>query len=222
MENEDLIRLQMQDTRESLTDKLETLEKKLADSVEVATSAVNDTVAGVKETVHDSVESVKSAVDVKAHVDHHPWIMIGGSVLCGYVLGTMLSGDRESRREREPAPAPAKPQHTHGNGKHKQKEQRADPSAMASTSWLSAVEPELRQLKSLALGATLGTVREILAKEIPPNMAETLRAIIDGVTKKIGADPIPSTDFTSTQTAATATQSRSGATGALEMDKPRW
>ena len=86
MENEEVIRHRMEQTREALTEKLETLEQKVADSV----SAVTDTVASVQEKVHEGVESVKDAVDVKAHVERHPWLMLGGSVLCGYVLGDLL------------------------------------------------------------------------------------------------------------------------------------
>ena len=48
MENEEVIRRQMEHTRESLTDKLETLEDKLLHSVQQATSAVTETVAKIR------------------------------------------------------------------------------------------------------------------------------------------------------------------------------
>ena len=109
MENEELIRQKMEHTRESLTDKLETLEDKLLSSVHQATSAVTETVASVKETVNDSVESVKDAVDIPAHVDRHPWLAFGGSLLCGYMLGSMFGGARSPRQAAAPLQLPLPP-----------------------------------------------------------------------------------------------------------------
>jgi len=173
----------MEQRREALTEKLETLEQKVADSV----AAVTQTVASVQEKVHEGVESVKGAVDVKAHVDRHPWLMLGGSVLCGYILGDLLLAERPKGPERKftltPTPTPIQE-----NG-----HQRAEPKANAN--WLQGFEPEIRHLKGLALGAALGTVREMLTDEVPPHMAAHLRDIIDAVTKKAGGEPLPSSDW---------------------------
>ena len=188
MENEELIRHQMENTRESLTDKLETLENKLLGSVQQATSAVNETVASVKETMNEGMESVKDAVDIPAHVDRHPWLALGGAVLGGFMLGNLLSRTLEPRQYRAAA-LPAPP--TNGSGR-----QQATPeTAIAGASWLSALEPEMQHLKGLALGAALGTLREMLTEEVPPHMADQLRDIIDGVTKKLGGDPLPGSDW---------------------------
>jgi ElaB/YqjD/DUF883 family membrane-anchored ribosome-binding protein len=190
MENEEVIRRQMEQTRESLHEKLETLEQKVTNSV----TAVTDTVASVKEKMHEGVESVKDAVDVPAHVERHPWLMLGGSVLCGYVLGNLLSRDRN----RAPASQPAEPRMIYGNGRQQPPRQEA---AGPSKSWLSAFEPEIRHLKGVALGATLGTFRELLIEQAPPHMADKLREIIDAVTKKAGGEPIPSSDWAATKPA---------------------
>ena len=45
------------------------------------------------------------------------------------------------------------------------------------------------------MGVTLGTVREMLTAEVPAHMAAHLRDIIDGVTKKAGGEPLPSSDW---------------------------
>lgn len=185
MENEELIRQKMEHTRESLTDKLETLEDKLLSSVHHATSAVNETVATVKETVSEGVESVKGAVDIQAHVDRHPWLALGGSGLCGFMLGSMLGGAKEAR-QRPAVPLPPLPPSDVG---------RSQSDASAGTSWLDRLEPEIRHLKGLALGVTLGMVREMLSGQAPPHMAGHVREIIDGVTKKLGGEPVPSSDL---------------------------
>ena len=72
----DLIRRQIDETRSSLTDKLETLE-----------GQVRETVQNVKERV----ESVKRSVNLKYQVEQHPWAMIGGMALAGFAFGTLVS-----------------------------------------------------------------------------------------------------------------------------------
>jgi len=184
MENEELIRRQMGETREALNEKLETLEHKVARSV----FAVTETVANVQEKVTEGVESVKEAVDVKVQVDRHPWLMLGGSVLCGFVLGELLSREREkpsaSHFTLTPRPEP--------NGRPPADKQQASSSG---ANWLSKFEPELQHLKGLALGVTLGTVREMLTAEVPPHMADHLREIIDAVTEKAGGETLPRSDW---------------------------
>jgi hypothetical protein len=195
----------MERTRESLTDKLETLEQKLVDSVQEATTAVADTVTSVKETMNEGVESVKDAVDVKAHVDRHPWLMLGGSIFAGYVLSNLLAGGKKS----VPAQPESQAMHFPANGRHSTEK----PAAAATGSWLGPVAPELEHLKGLALGVALGTVREMLTKEVPPHMAEQLRSIIDGITQKMGGEPVPSSDFAASTCASSTCEGAEATAG---------
>jgi ElaB/YqjD/DUF883 family membrane-anchored ribosome-binding protein len=218
MENEDVIRLQMEDTRTALTEKLETLEDKLictvqetkfavdetvasvketvVGTVQETRSAVRETVASVKETMHESVEGVKDMMDVSAHVDRHPWLSVGGAVLCGYLLGSLLPSSQEPRRERQLAP-PEVPKTPFGNGDARHRYQK--PQAIAETSstptWLNSFDPELQKLKGMAVGAALGMVRDILTEAVPPQMADKVRNLVDDVTRKVGGDPVPSSTF---------------------------
>lgn len=188
MENEELIRKKMEHTRESLTDKLETLEDKILGSVQQATSAVNQTVANVKETVNEGMTSVKDAVDIPAHVDRHPWLALGGSVLCGFMLGSMFSGSREPRPRR---PTTFRPPGSNGT-------QATPESASAGSApggLLGVLDPEIQHLKGLAVGAALGMVREMLSEQVPSHMGAQLRQVIDGITQKLGGEPVPSSDF---------------------------
>jgi ElaB/YqjD/DUF883 family membrane-anchored ribosome-binding protein len=217
MENEDLIRKQMEETRTSLTEKLELIEEKLVNTVQETTSAVNETVTNVKETMHDTVASVKESmhegvetvkdwVDIPAHVQERPWLMVGGSVLCGYLLGTLLT-EKQSTPGYLPAPAPvpspgrkshASPYKAHqGNGGHNGGSRRQQPAAEESmaSSLLNTFEPEINKLKGLAIGAALGTLREMITSEVPPQVGGQLREIIDGVTRKMGGEPIASVDW---------------------------
>jgi len=246
MENEDLIRCEMEETREKLSDKLDTLEKKLVDSVEEATTVVttvkesvhdsvesvketvHDTVATVKESVHDTVDSVKEFMDVEKQWDRHPWLLAGGAVACGFALAIATGRSaRSSRREpqvtpvyQSPVPVNVRPQPTTA----------VAPAKAPSENWLSAFEPELNMLKSLALGATFGTIRELIATQVPPEVAPTIRTMVDNVTKKMGGEPImpvpadaPASDSMATSPASKTTFSAAPTVGAgVETQTRRW
>jgi ElaB/YqjD/DUF883 family membrane-anchored ribosome-binding protein len=223
MENEELIREDMEKTRESLTEKLETLEKKLVDSVQGATSAVKETMSSVKETMHDGVESAKAAVDIPAHVEKQPWLMLGGSVLAGYILGTLLESRKQPNALPPPQPQPLKGTlHGPGNG-HSKREKREAPAAPQAKQegWFAMLEPEVNHIKGLALGVALGTVREMLTEQVPPHLAGELRNVIDAVTKKVGGEPLPAADFEFAKSKETSS-AQEPTPGAFHPEQPRF
>lgn len=105
----EVIREQMDDTREALAKKIETLEHQVAGAVENVTGtvsavshtveqvkeAVTGTVDSVRESVSDTVQTVKNTVrdtfDVTGHVRRHPWIGLGASFVAGFVSGRLLA-----------------------------------------------------------------------------------------------------------------------------------
>lgn len=105
-----VIHEEMEQTRSSLTDKLESLERKVTNTVQDATDvvqeatsavtntvetvqdAVQETVQTVKESVHEAVETVTDAFDVSRQVRRHPWLMFGGAVATGYLGERWLRG----------------------------------------------------------------------------------------------------------------------------------
>jgi len=224
MENEELIREDMEKTRESLTEKLETLEKKLVDSVQGATSAVKETMSTVKETMHEGVETAKAAVDIPAHVEKQPWLMLGGSVLAGYILGTLLESRKRPDALPPPQSQPLKSSHqpTHGNG-HSKREKRETPAAPQAKQegWFAMLEPEVNHIKGLALGVALGTVREMLTEQVPPHLAGELRNVIDAVTKKVGGEPLPAADFEFAKSKETSS-TQEPTPGAFHPEQPRF
>jgi len=120
MENDtEVIRQQMADTRQALTEKVEAVESLVASAVKDTTQAVTQTVENVTQTVEnvtqtvedtlsntaavlsdtvestvntvsDSVQSVKQALDVTTYVEQYPWLVMGGSVAAGYFLGSLF------------------------------------------------------------------------------------------------------------------------------------
>ena len=84
-----------------MTDKLETIEhdvrammhganQALSDTVTSVTEAVVSTAEAAQETAHDTVESLQHALDLRRQVRRHPWTMVVGAVVAGYVLGRLL------------------------------------------------------------------------------------------------------------------------------------
>jgi hypothetical protein len=201
-EPEEVIKHQMQETRASLTEKLETLEQQVVGTVHNATSAVTDTVACVKEAVQDTVEAVKDTFDLPRQVRQHPWIMLGGSIALGYTGGCLLKRlESNGRREETGAPlnGPAFSVHSArgrdgGVSARMEEASRTATTASATPGLLDELgqkfQSELHQLKGLALGTMLGVVRDMVARAAPPQVSSQLADIIDSATVKLGGQPI--------------------------------
>jgi len=208
MENEDVIRRQMEETRTSLAEKVETLEQTLVGTVQETAASVTDTVANVKETVQESVDNVKETVqegvdtvkhwlDLPAQVDEHPWTMLAGSMAIGFALGNLLGGKQSAATEQSSSAASWRaPQQQHNGGKNRPVQQAVQQVAEKATSWLSQFEPELNKLKGLALGAVLGTLREMIRHDLPSELGDRFKGIVDDITRKVGGEPISSSDWT--------------------------
>src|SRR5688572_24440577 len=102
----DELKTQIEQTRCSLADKLETLEERI---VEPATAAVTDTVTKVKEAVENTAEAVQTTMakvtqtfDLATHVRNHPWKMMGTGVAAGFLLGQLSRPG--------PKPSPSNPE----------------------------------------------------------------------------------------------------------------
>src|SRR5262245_1321712 len=98
----EVIKMQMEETRSALAEKLETLEQHVVGTVQEASAAVTgtvtdvraavqDTIGTVKDSVEETVTSVKNTFDLSRQVEQHPWIMLGGSVAAGYIVGRLLN-----------------------------------------------------------------------------------------------------------------------------------
>ena len=85
-------KLQLEETKLQLSDKLGTLEQQVSQTVETASTAVAATVEAVQGTVEsmtgaveDAVHGVHDAFDLQRQIQKHPFLVIGGAVVVGYV-----------------------------------------------------------------------------------------------------------------------------------------
>jgi ElaB/YqjD/DUF883 family membrane-anchored ribosome-binding protein len=175
----DVIHKQIEETRSSLTEKLETLEAEVKgtvqtakETVETAKESVQETISTVKETVHNAKETVKRTFDLEYQVDRHPWAMLGLSLVsgiaCGAFLGgRMTNGSRLARRMSEASAAPP---------------ERGGTSPAAAWSRLTHEEParpgfmdrlsgqfgdEFEKVKDLAISTLVGVVSDVAKRSIP-------------------------------------------------------
>jgi len=213
-----MIKEQMAETRVSLTDKIEKLEdtlkgtvestlhtatdtvenvtERVEETVETVKEAVEGSVEAVKETVQETVASVKEAFNLRRHVQRHPWAMLGGAVVVGFLGGRLLgrAQQRRPRRDEQLFPRPGTaaaqaPMPTSAPARTQEPERERQPEEQKS-SWLDGLGEtfgeELSKLKGLALGATLGTLRDMLTTSVPDQLKPQLTDVMNNFTSKLG------------------------------------
>lgn len=212
----EVIRHNMEETRASLADKLETLENQVVETVQGATSAmadtvdsvklaVQDTVDSVKETVEDTVHSVRNTFDLERQMHRHPWAVLGGSMAVGYIVGHLVSNRRHhwSDDGYYPGSRMTRAVETGLSGLAESPPASQAPVAKAgagatalaeSASWLADVakpfEPELQKLKGLAIGSLMGLVRNVVIDAMPPGLKPQVGEVLDSFTTKLGGQPV--------------------------------
>lgn len=189
-----LIRQQIDETRSSLTDKLETLENQVRGTVANAKSSVEETIQNVKCTVTDTVQKVKRNLDLGYQVEQHPWAMFGASVAAGFLAGTLLPrrlpsangwATHERPEERQSRYVPAAP--TVSEARLAETEQVSKPSWFGNL--LHQFDSEIQQAKELAIGAAVGVVRD-LVKQAVPQLGPQIEEVMNSATTKLGGKPI--------------------------------
>jgi ElaB/YqjD/DUF883 family membrane-anchored ribosome-binding protein len=71
--------------------------KQIQETVDGAKTAVDEMLESVKGTVNETVERAKPTADLLDYVQQNPWLLVGGAVLMGYILGTLACENTSSR-----------------------------------------------------------------------------------------------------------------------------
>jgi ElaB/YqjD/DUF883 family membrane-anchored ribosome-binding protein len=215
---------QMEETRKDLGEKLQTLEKKVAgtvetvtgtiqtvehtvenvkdtikETVEAVTDKVHDTVQAVEETVESTVESVKSFFDVSYQVDRHPWLIMSGSVLLGYLGGCLLTPRRRHKEApalpavetyTPPPPRPAAPQPPAAESAAREPERTEEGGESLLGKLTTRFAPEVNKLKGLAVGTLFGVARDMISRWLPDPLKEQVTDVINNFTTDLGGQVI--------------------------------
>jgi ElaB/YqjD/DUF883 family membrane-anchored ribosome-binding protein len=194
-------------TRADLTEKLETLESQVMgtvssarenvqDTIDQVTSAVQGTVDQVTHTVQDTVDQVKQTFDLSYQIQARPWVLVGGSVVAGLLVGALVG--RESRGVRRgaaftaprapypPAEGRAAPEMEAPSYVAPRREP-AGPSIFGSL-W-QQFQPELEKVKEMAIGYAAGAVRDMVKQSLPA-FGQQIDEMMNNVTTKLGGTPV--------------------------------
>jgi hypothetical protein len=211
-EDPNVIRQNIDQTRSALTEKLETLEAEVKGTVQGAKASVDNTI----ETVKDTIQSVKRTFDLAYQTEQHPWPMMGGSVVAGFVCGHLFEAltatgrhaahDHRPQERHEPplsassfasqaAAAAERPNGPTGGA-------YAAPAPSATSNllhWVSSqFGPEIEQLKGMAIGAAVGVLRDLAKRNVPPHLAQQVEELMNKVTSKLGGQPVQGEVLSST------------------------
>jgi len=194
----------MEQTRSALAEKLETLEdhvtstvrnttEAVTGTVEAVKGAVEDTVDTVKGAVSDSVETVKETFDLNRQMQEHPWLMLGGGVLVGYLGSCLLqkgmsSVSREAARAAPAAPPIPFTSESRGDGRNRPVSDRTESmwDKLADT-----LGPAADKLKGLALGAATALAGRMILESVPDVLRGEVEQVIDELTQSVGGKSLP-------------------------------
>ena len=182
----------------------------VSETVESVNAAVQGTVENVRHTVSDTVESVKGTFDLPQHVRKHPWAMLAGAVALGYVGGRYLlptgvakspSGRPLGMNLQTAGPEAATYSVPESFASNKARSENGSVNhatsngTTAHTSWFGQLAdtfgPEIAKLEELAIGASLGLVRDLVSDAVPPALREQIVEVVDGFTEKLGGKCLP-------------------------------
>lgn len=202
----ELIKQQMGQTRAALSEKLENLETKVFGAVGTTTDTVSQTVHEVGATVRDTAQDVRAtlqetlasmreALDVTHQVKDHPWLLMGGSVLAGYVGGVVLDNLERGQMPSLPSLPVAPERLLPSDAEVRERMESRPPAQRTGSSFLQALAesfaPELDKLKRNAVSMALGLVRDKINEAAPPQMREHISEMMDRFTVKLGGEPPP-------------------------------
>jgi ElaB/YqjD/DUF883 family membrane-anchored ribosome-binding protein len=206
----ELIRQNMARTRESLRNKLDTLEdrtlgvvRETTETVTHVAEQVTDTVESARKAVKKTVKKSVRALDLTRHVEEHPWAIMGGAVATGFLASWLVARATSSARDRqgrfydmfpgqEPYAGGPYPAATYPAGIERTEQPAPEP---ARPNWLSSLAqtfaPQLDSLKQLAVGAAIATVRDMAMRSVPGPWTGELSKVFDGLAEKLGGTTLP-------------------------------
>lgn len=204
------IEREMEETRDSITQKVAALENQVLGTIQTATNTLTDTVqtvrdapAAVKETVQETVAAVKDSVketltsvresvasfSLTDCVRSNPGAALGTSAAFGFLTGYLLLGGRESRPlmargYREPAPngrpGTLPPDTAHHVASYASHTEPARPGMFAGL--MAMVGGELEQLAKQALSNALASLKQSVNEKVPRMMDDAVQTLADRVT----------------------------------------
>ena len=162
----DFLRKQMQENKTQLSEKLESLEQQFSDAIQSTGTAVNSTMQAVEQATH----TLSNALDIRRQIDRHPWLVLGGAILVGYVAVDLLQGPKNSNLQGAekissvPDPAASEASQKNATGTLESTE---NATAIAATRHPSQKVSSWDQLRDIAMRSLMATVPIVVAQIVP-------------------------------------------------------
>jgi hypothetical protein len=170
----------MEDVGVIVTDVRATVDTTLA-TADTTLVAVRQSIAGTQASVEEIVEHMKGTIgntvatvqrtfDLPAQVEHHPWPMVGGALLAGYMLGSLGGGHPSAAGSpRDPpgvtASRPGSPPTARASSARPQPQQGIVSGILDQVK--DEMKDEIASLTSVAAGAVISTLREMFKQAMP-------------------------------------------------------
>jgi ElaB/YqjD/DUF883 family membrane-anchored ribosome-binding protein len=160
----DLILYDIEQTRNSLTQKIGQLENQVKGTVEDAKNSIEHSFENIKAGVDGSIKKIGRTLNPRLQVEQHPWGMVGASVVAGFFVGNWLV-----RRPAPPIPTESR-------------SQAASPTILSRVS--TRFEDEINLTKSVLFSAVLSSIGREMQK-LFPSAAEEIGTIVDKTNTKL-------------------------------------
>jgi len=130
-------------------------------------SAITEKLTVLEDRVQETVDGVKHTFDLHYQVKQRPWLMFGGSLLVGYVVGHQ-GGVSSTRADTSSEPS------TH-----------AQPQQSIASEVRNQVKNDLATIKGAAVGVVISTLWAMAKQVLLPSDRQ-----VDGAITKPGVQPI--------------------------------
>ena len=151
-------------------------------------ASVGEMVEHVKGTVEDTVATVKRTFDLPSQTEQHPWPMVGGAVLVGYMLskwgGGHSSAAGPTAQRATEASKSGSPPASHASSAHPQPQQGI------GSGILDQFQDEIAGLKSVAVGAVMSTLSAMFQQAMP-TLAPHIKSAMTKVSAQLSDSPAP-------------------------------
>jgi phage-related minor tail protein len=174
---------------ENVKDLVDTTVEAVRQGVEGAQSSVDEIVENVKDTVGDTVATVQRTFNLPSQVEHHPWLMLSGSVLVGYLLGSRGGGrrsaavsthDPQSSALGTTAALSASYSRPGSLTASSESPTRPQPQQRMGSGVLAQFKDEIALIKGAAMGAVISTLRDMVKQALLPPAPHITSAMTKG------------------------------------------
>jgi len=150
---------------ENVRDTVDTTVAAVKQTMEGAQTSAEGMVENVRGTVRETVEAVQHAFDLHHQMEQHPWLMLSGSLLVGYLLGS-AGNDRTAAigSSYEPRFSPASPTLVLSS----ESPARPQPQQGTRSGVLERYKDEIAIIEGAAVGAVMNTLWGMLKQALLP------------------------------------------------------